>query len=339
MKFITFLVLLFGLQLLAANPPTMLDGLSCLQVKSSESLRLFRDIYPQVKLDIDWQAAFPKLDQQLRKELTAVLAAHYAFPILDDSLFRKENHGMPCKKARAIVSNIDSAVPQNYFNSWSSQNLKNSLAAIIAYNDFESMHWSSIQSISSPPIKNDLEIDGLLFKLSRAANKIQYSETETTYLKSYCGFYYLDINGILRGLQKGSVLFSDEAAVKAIANIDSSMKKTPRFNRNFVVYRGGYYLDPGSDQVGSDFWDKAYHSTSLSPTVAANVTPPPGNKMQIIDIITITPQTRFVFVPSVIEQKTNNELEVLIERNSHFQVIEQPIVVNGVMYRKLQILH
>ena len=132
-------------------------------------------------------------------------------------------------------------------------------------------------------------------------------DSVTTYTTST----YNDINGSLRSDDYG---FSDPEEIDEYVNsMDDFFKKAPRVPADLTVYRGFSQKRVDSLNVGDEFVDKAFVSTSTSKEVTETF----GAAIEI----RVPKGSRGTFIKDISRNRSENEL--LLPRNSKFKVVEK----------------
>ena len=150
-------------------------------------------------------------------------------------------------------------------------------------------------------------------------NKIRKNREIEDAINSYIGDDFVHINKLLAN---GKI--EDNEKLKNISeNIDKLMNKF-KLDDDIVVYRGTekkYYINK---QIGSDFTEKVYYSTSYNKEIAkdfANVEKDITGNDGILLEIRIPKNTKCVYIGE--NNKIHDEGEILLSRNLKYKVINR----------------
>lgn len=140
---------------------------------------------------------------------------------------------------------------------------------------------------------------------------------EVTGIINYTRDYYKDVNNALRSGSLDNITRED-GTICDMDRLISDLSITSKVSSNIRVYRGHGYLPAGADQVGYEFVDKAYVSTSLYSKVVNQFKK--DQETPVVDVIDFSPEKIKAFWVHPFSE-VSNEFEILLERNLRFKVV------------------
>lgn len=148
-------------------------------------------------------------------------------------------------------------------------------------------------------------------------------DDERLALKQYKSAFYGETNTMLRGLQDTRGVLGQKVVQRIkdrIAKLDAALKRTG-VPEDVTVFRGFDHdglrkmFDDGT-LVGTEYSDKAYMSTSVSPKVAKQF----ARKSKMVAEIRVPKGTRGAYVEGI--DTSLKEYELLLARGTKFRVVE-----------------
>lgn len=134
---------------------------------------------------------------------------------------------------------------------------------------------------------------------------------------NYTRNFYKNVNNALRSGSLDKILKEDRLICK-IEGIINKLFISSAVSSSILVYRGHSYLPHGADQVGYEFVDKAYVSTSIYAKTANQFTK--DQETRVIDVIDFSPEKVKGFWMHPFSD-VPDEFEILLERNLRFKVV------------------